>query len=67
MLRHHVAGVPKGLVNLITGRGSQIGDYLTTHPGCRCISFTGGDTGLDIASKVWQGRRSYVHLLKFVV
>ncbi len=39
------AGVPPGVFNLVTGRGSEIGDYLTTHPGVNCISFTGGDTG----------------------
>jgi len=36
------AGLPKGLVNLVTGRGSVIGDYLTTHPGIDMITFTGG-------------------------
>jgi hypothetical protein len=45
------AGLPAGLVTMITGRGSEIGDYLTTHPGVNCISFTGGDTGLSIAKK----------------
>ena len=30
---------------LAAGRGSEIGDYLTTHPLVNCISFTGGDTG----------------------
>lgn len=39
------AGVPAGVFNLVTGRGSEIGDYLTQHPAVNCISFTGGDTG----------------------
>ena len=47
----HAAGVPTGLVNVVTGRGAEIGDYLTTHPGANCISFTGGDTGLAVARK----------------
>ena len=47
----HAAGIPPGVVNVITGRGSEIGDYLTTHPGVNCISFTGGDTGIDICKK----------------
>ena len=47
----HKAGVPKGLLSAVTGRGSDIGDYLTTHPLVQGISFTGGDTGLDIAKK----------------
>ena len=25
----HKAGVPKGIINIVTGRGSEIGDYLT--------------------------------------
>ena len=70
----HKAGLPPGVLNLVTGaaspckdmhdaepdsllhryraeailaagRGSEIGDYLTTHPLVNCISFTGGDTG----------------------
>jgi glyceraldehyde-3-phosphate dehydrogenase (NADP+) len=45
------AGVPPGLVNVVTGRGSEIGDYLTAHEGANCISFTGGDTGLAVARK----------------
>lgn len=34
-----------------TGKGSEIGDYLTTHPAVDCISFTGGDTGISISKK----------------
>ena len=45
------AGFPPGVINAVTGRGSDIGDYLTTHPKCNAISFTGGDTGLDICKK----------------
>jgi glyceraldehyde-3-phosphate dehydrogenase (NADP+) len=47
----HAAGVPPGVINVVTGRGSEIGDYLTTHPGVNCISFTGGDTGIAICKK----------------
>ena len=45
------AGFPAGLINAVTGRGAEIGDYLTTHKAVNGISFTGGDTGLDIARK----------------
>lgn len=38
----HDAGLPHGLLNLVTGRGSVIGDYLTSHPGIDMITFTGG-------------------------
>ena len=45
------AGLPPGLLQVVTGKGSVIGDYLTTHPKASCISFTGGDTGLKISAK----------------
>lgn len=46
------AGLPKGLVNLVTGRGSVIGDYLVEHEGINMISFTGGtNTGVQLATK----------------
>jgi 1-pyrroline-5-carboxylate dehydrogenase len=43
------AGVPEGVVNLLTGYGSEIGDYLVQDPRTRFISFTGSmKTGLRI-------------------
>ncbi|KAH9318151.1 hypothetical protein KI387_019920 [Taxus chinensis] len=47
----HLAGFPKGLISCVTGKGSEIGDFLTMHPGVNCISFTGGDTGIAISKK----------------
>jgi len=35
------AGVPAGLVNAVSGRGSQIGDALVTHPQIAMVAFTG--------------------------
>ena len=35
------AGLPKGILNTVTGRGSQIGDYVVTHKGIDFINFTG--------------------------
>ncbi|MGL5353061.1 MAG: NADP-dependent glyceraldehyde-3-phosphate dehydrogenase [Clostridium sp.] len=35
------AGVPKGVLNTVTGKGSEIGDYITTHTGINFINFTG--------------------------
>lgn len=35
------AGFPAGLVNVIAGRGSDIGDYIVEHPVPSLISFTG--------------------------
>lgn len=48
----HKAGLPKGLVNVVTGRGSVIGDYLVEHSGIDMVSFTGGThTGRHLAKK----------------
>ncbi|NBM20032.1 aldehyde dehydrogenase [Streptomyces sp. GC420] len=35
------AGLPAGVLNVVQGYGSEIGDALTSHPGVRRISFTG--------------------------
>ena len=35
------AGVPAGILNTITGKGSEIGDYVTTHKDINFINFTG--------------------------
>jgi betaine-aldehyde dehydrogenase len=38
------AGVPKGIVSVLPGRGSMIGDAITKHPLVKRVSFTGGTT-----------------------
>jgi betaine-aldehyde dehydrogenase len=38
------AGVPKGIVSVLCGRGSVIGDAITKHPLVKRVSFTGGTT-----------------------
>ena len=38
------AGVPKGIVSVLPGRGSVIGDAITKHPLVKRVSFTGGTT-----------------------
>jgi aldehyde dehydrogenase (NAD+) len=35
------AGIPKGVVNMVTGDGDEVGTPLTTHPAVRVVSFTG--------------------------
>jgi aldehyde dehydrogenase (NAD+)/phenylacetaldehyde dehydrogenase len=37
-------GLPAGVLNVVTGRGSDIGDYLVSHPGIAKIAFTGDTT-----------------------
>lgn len=44
------AGVPKGVVSVLPGKGSVIGDALVRHPSVKKISFTGGtEVGRGIA------------------
>src|SRR3954465_5381907 len=38
------AGVPDGVLNVVTGRGAVIGDVLVSHPDVRRVAFT-GETG----------------------
>lgn len=46
------AGLPTGVVNLLTGSGGAIGDYLVEHPKTRFISFTGSkEVGLRIVER----------------
>ena len=43
------AGLPAKVLNIVTGRGSEIGDTLVSHPAVRMITLTGGvDAGLQI-------------------
>jgi aldehyde dehydrogenase (NAD+) len=37
----HEAGIPRGVINYLTGSGGAVGDPLTSHPAIRAISFTG--------------------------
>ncbi|MCM8711686.1 NADP-dependent glyceraldehyde-3-phosphate dehydrogenase [Clostridium sp. SYSU_GA19001] len=44
------AGLPKGILNTITGKSSEIGDYLITHKDINFINFTGStEVGKHIA------------------
>ena len=46
------AGVPEGVITCLTGGGSEIGDYLVSHPKVTMVAFTGSsDTGMAIAAK----------------
>ncbi|AZG17205.1 aldehyde dehydrogenase [Cupriavidus pauculus] len=38
------AGVPRGLISVLPGKGSVIGDAITKHPLVKRVSFTGGTT-----------------------
>lgn len=44
------AGFPPGVLNIVTGEGSVIGDYLARHPGVDKVSFTGStEVGRSVA------------------
>ncbi|MDQ4132442.1 MAG: aldehyde dehydrogenase family protein [Actinomycetota bacterium] len=46
------AGLPAGVLNVITGRGGEIGDLLASHPDISMISFTGStEVGRSIAAQ----------------
>jgi aldehyde dehydrogenase (NAD+) len=46
------AGLPPGVLNVVTGSGASVGDTLVEHPDVAIISFTGStETGLAIAQK----------------
>ena len=49
------AGIPPGVVNVISGPGAQIGSYLAGHPGIGKVAFTGetatGRTIMQLASQ----------------
>ncbi|TRM11602.1 aldehyde dehydrogenase family protein [Lentibacillus cibarius] len=46
------AGLPKGVLNVVYGKGSAVGDAMVHHGDIRVISFTGSDvTGRNIASE----------------
>src|ERR671931_2440832 len=45
------AGIPPGVINLVTGYGETVGAAMTNHPALRLISFTGStETGRTVAS-----------------
>ena len=54
-----LAGLPDGALNVVTGKGSEIGDALVTHPDINMISFTGSaETGEAISKKAGMVRLS---------
>ena len=55
------AGIPPGVVNVITGLGQECGEPLVAHPGVDMISFTGGvATGKRIAALAAQSLKRVV-------
>lgn len=51
----HEAGLPKGVINMVTGSGSAIGDELISNPAVKAVSFTGScEVGNGIQQKTVQ-------------
>jgi len=49
----HDAGIPRGVINYVTGSGGAVGDPLTSHPAIRAVSFTGSTSvGNSLYKKV---------------
>ena len=44
----HEIGLPSGVFNLVSGHGSEIGNYISSHPEVDMVSFT-GSTGAGIS------------------
>ncbi|MBK6402595.1 MAG: aldehyde dehydrogenase family protein [Rhodocyclaceae bacterium] len=52
----HQAGIPKGVLNVITGPGGTVGDALCSHPGVDKISLTGSsEVGKQIMERAAMG------------
>lgn len=54
------AGLPPGVLNIVTGRGSVIGDSLIDHPRVRFVSFTGSsEVGKRVGIRCAAGNKKY--------
>jgi 1-pyrroline-5-carboxylate dehydrogenase len=61
------AGMPAGVVNLLTGPGGSVGDYLVEHPKTRFISFTGSKAvGLGIIEKAAKTQKGQIWVKRVV-
>ena len=56
------AGVPPGVVNMVTGDGSEVGTPLTSHDAVRVVSFTGSTTVGRIVNQASAPTFKKVHL-----
>ena len=57
----HQAGIPAGVINVVTGFGEEAGAALTAHPGVAGITFTGSvETGRVVGAAAGRGLKSVV-------
>lgn len=56
----HRAGLPKGVLNLVMGSGSTVGNVLVTHPKIHAVTFTGSNAvGKEIAMKATLNNKKF--------
>lgn len=61
------AGLPPGVLNFVPGSGAEVGDYLTSHPKTRFISFTGSkEVGLRIGRLAAETAPGQIWIKRFV-
>jgi alpha-ketoglutaric semialdehyde dehydrogenase len=59
----HEGGLPPGVLNVVVGRGSDVGTPLVNHPQVRAISFTGSvPVGEQVRAAAAQGKRVQLEL-----
>ncbi|RXZ81907.1 aldehyde dehydrogenase family protein [Paenibacillaceae bacterium] len=56
------AGLPAGALNIVTGKGSELGETLTTHPLVQKVSFTGSHTVGELIQRQAGLRRTTLEL-----
>lgn len=61
------SGLPDGVINLVSGPGSDVGETLITHPKIRFISFTGSrEVGLHIVEEAGKPREGQIWIKRVV-
>jgi betaine-aldehyde dehydrogenase len=56
------AGIPDGVVNVVTGRGADVGEHLVSHPAVAMVSFTGSSAVGRRVMALAAGSAKRVHL-----
>ncbi|GMA85571.1 hypothetical protein GCM10025868_08210 [Angustibacter aerolatus] len=56
------AGLPAGVLNVVTGAGPDVGEHLVAHPGVAMVSFTGGSAVGRRVMSLAAGSAKRVHL-----
>lgn len=61
------AGLPDGVLNFLSGKGSVVGDYLVKHPLVRMIAFTGSkEVGMNIYKEASVVNKGQKHLKRVI-